>query len=122
MKVTVQNGAEHGLTRLDVESIDPLFPPAWAKCVEQIVLYQSLTDSLTTTYYPGQRVIGLHWPRPKELASKEEGIRELLLALSVAAELGELPSKLAKSVRLRHLEALEELRAQCSLVVAENAA
>lgn len=121
MKVTIQNGAEHGLTRLEVEAIVPLFPSAWSKSVQQIVLYQSLTGSLATTYHPKQRLLGLHWPRPKELASKENGIRELLLAISVAVELGELPSKLANAVRLRHLEAVEELRSRCSALVAQNA-
>lgn len=122
MKVTVQNGAAHVLSRSDVEAIIPLFPAAWSDFVGQIVLYQNVTGEPTATYFPGQRLIGLHWPRPKEAASKEDGVRELLLAISVSVERGEFPPNLTKSMRRRHLEAVEELRALCMLVLAENAA
>lgn len=120
MRVTVQNGARHGLSRLEVEAIVPLFPASWSKRVDQIVLYQSVFDDLTVSYHPQQRVMGLHGPRPKEASTKEEGVQELLVAMSVVAELGELPQRLTNPMRRRHLEAVEALVARCMSVMADR--
>ena len=121
MKVTVQNGAIHGLSRRDVEAIVPLLPGSWSGRVRQIVLYQGDSPDLKLTFYPKAQIIGLFWPVPKEAASKADGLRELLLALSVVAERGELPKRLSNPVRTRHLESLGELMQTCLSQVAANA-
>jgi hypothetical protein len=120
MKVTVQNGAAHGLSRRDVEAIVPLFPASWANRVQQIVLYQGDTPVLRASFHPKQRTLGLFWPVPLQSASKEEGVQELLLALSVVAERGELPDRLSPAVRERHETELGPLVRRC-LTIAPDA-
>lgn len=120
MKVTIQNGAAHGLSRRDIEAIVPELPPSWAKHVKQIVLYQAKGSELTASYYPKEQIVGLFWPLPEGAISKAEGLRALLLALSVVDERGELPERLATSVRERHLLGVSELFSLCLALVNED--
>ncbi|MBK7657431.1 MAG: hypothetical protein IPJ18_23010 [Betaproteobacteria bacterium] len=113
MKVTVQNGAKHGLTRADVESINSLLPSSWSKLIKQIALYQGVTGEIQVNYYPQKGLIGLYWPRPAEMKSKEDGLRELLIGISVVAAVGQLPPKLSKSTRPFHQDAIEDLLKRC---------
>ena len=39
IKVTVQNGAHHGLSRAEASAIVNCFPAAWVKIVTDVVLY-----------------------------------------------------------------------------------
>ena len=94
MKVTVQNGAAHGLSRRDVESIVPLLPPVWSKSVAQITLYQGSIPAAEVKFYPKEKILGLFWPTPSDSISKSQGLNELLLALSVISEHGHLPTRL----------------------------
>jgi hypothetical protein len=122
MKVTVQNGAAHGLSRREVEAIIPLLPTPWSNRVGQIVLYQGDTLTLRSSFYPKEKLLGLFWPVPVEAASKAQGLQELLLALSVIAELGELPGRLSPALRERHLAGMSELLQCCLAQVTSNAA
>ena len=92
-----------------MEAIIPLFPASWSGRVEQIVLYQGDTPLLRASFYPKQRNLGLFWPVPLESASKAEGVQELLLALSVVTECGELPDRLSPVMRERHETELADL-------------
>ena len=121
MKVVVQNGAAHGLSRRDVEAIVPLLPAAWSQHVKQVVLYQGQASVIETSFYPKAHVLGLFWPVPMEAASKAEGLRELLLAFSVSAERGELPARMPAALRERHLASLEDLLQRCLSQVVPNA-
>ncbi len=121
MKVTVQNGAAHGLSRRELEAIVPLFPASWASRVQQIILYQGEGTVVKASFYPKQKTLGLFWPVPLEFASKAEGVQELLLALSVVAERGELPDRLSNAVRERHEAELEPLVRLCLMKVVSNA-
>jgi len=121
MKVTKQNGAIHGLARREVEAAVTLVPPAWSSRVEQVVLYQGDGPSLTTTYYPKEKTLGLFWPVPQEVASKADGLRELLLALSVVHKRGELPSRLSPAIRRGHLEDTSQLLQRCLVQIVSNA-
>jgi|GEM_PF-2360714 len=113
MKVTVQNGVAHGFSRRYLEAIIPLFPESWASQVQQIVLYQSSTPTLKVLFYPKERTLGVFWPMPVESISKTEGVQELLVALAVITERGELPKHLSIAVRERHLGELADLLQQC---------
>ena len=121
MKVTVQNGAAHGLSRRDLEAIIPLFPASWARGVTQVALYQGSEAEVRTTFYPKAQLLGLFWPALDSRATKEQAVTELLLALSVIEERGELPAQLAASLRKRHLHALDGLRALCDEAMKKNA-
>jgi hypothetical protein len=122
MKVTVQNGAAHGLCRRDVEAIIPLLPAPWSNRVEQVVLYQGDTPILKSSFHPKEKLLGLFWPVPVESASKAQGLEELLLALSVVGERGELPARLSPAVRERHLAEVSDLLRRCLAQVTPDAA
>jgi hypothetical protein len=121
MKVTVQNGAAHGLSRRDVEAMIPLFPMSWSSCVQQIVLYQGDTPALKSAFYPKKKLLGFFWPVPVEAASKSEGVQELLVALSVVAERGELPDRLSPAARDRHMENVADVLRRCLAQVVPDA-
>jgi hypothetical protein len=121
MKITVQNGAAHGLSRRDVEAVIPLLPGSWSNLVEQIVLYQGDAATVKSSFYPKKKLLGLFWPVPVESASKAEGLQELLLALSVVEERGELPDRLSPAVRERHLGEISDLLQQCLARIAPHA-
>lgn len=122
MKVTVQNGAAHGLSRHDVETIIPLFPEAWFACVQQIVLYQAKGPNVSATFFPKANLLGFFWPVDVESVSMANGLEELLVALSVATERGKIPEKLSKSVRERHAAEVAGVLANCLIALERNAA
>ena len=121
MKVTLQNGAVRGLTRRDVEAIIPLFPPSWSTSVSQIVLYQGQGPSVSAAFYAKSHTLGLFWPRGSATVSKVDGLEELLVALSVASERGELPATLSKSIRKRHSASVADMLVQCMEAIERNA-
>jgi len=121
MKVVVQNGATHGLSRREIESIVPLLPVSWSRCVKRIVLCQGQTANVEISFHPKEHVLGLYWPVPVDAASKVEGLRELLLALSLAAERGEVPARISAAVRAQHLASSEDLLKRCLSQVVPNA-
>jgi len=121
MKVVVQNGAAHGLSRRDVESIVTLLPSSWSRFVAQITLYQGTIPSVEIKFYPKKKILGMFWPTPPDSISKSQGLNELLLALSVISERANLPSRLASSVREKHLAEITPFLSRC-LSVVENAA
>ena len=114
MKVTVQNGASHGLSRNDVERLVLLFPPAWSSLVKAIVLYQGSEPSIVVSFYPKSGTIGLFWP-PKSAPqpSKSEAVEELLVALAIVAERGALPARISPSLRSRSLNETADIRDLC---------
>jgi hypothetical protein len=122
MKVVVQNGAAHGLSRRDVEAVIPLFPSAWSTAVQQITLYQGREQKVSVSFYPKQQILGLFWPAEASSVPKAEALRELLLALSVVSDRGELPARLPASVRERHNAATGELYAKCLEALSRDAA
>jgi hypothetical protein len=99
----------------------PLLPASWSSRVQQIVLYQGDSPLLRTSFHPKQQILGLFWPVPVESASKPEGVQELLLALSVVAERGELPARLSPAARERHLGEVSDLLQRCLAQVAPDA-
>jgi hypothetical protein len=121
MKVTVQNGAAHGLSRRDVETIIPLVPASWSGGVRQIVLYQGDSSDLKAVFYPKKKLLGLFWPVPAESASKPDGVQELLVALSVVAERRELPERLSPALRERHVAEVADVLRRCLAKVAPDA-
>lgn len=122
MKVTIQNGSLHGLSRRDVEAVAPLFPKSWSEVVTLIVLCHGEGSTVSTAFYPKQKTMALFWPSSLVTApTKLEAVEELLVALSIARERGELPERVSKSLRAGHFESLRETRALCALALAENA-
>ena len=121
MKITIQNGSIHGLSRSEIEAMIPLFPQSWKRVVKQIVLYQGNESILKAEFYPKKQLLGLFWPFPADAVKKSDGVEELLLSLAVAEERGELPKRLSKALRERHLAAVAEIRDHCLQVLSDNA-
>jgi hypothetical protein len=111
MKVTVQNGSRHGLSRREIEAMISAFPESWLRAVKQIVLYEGA--ELTTAFYPKAQTLGLFWPMPPAAATKLDGIRELLVALATIADKGTLPEKITRAQREQQLAQLEKVLALC---------
>lgn len=123
MKVTVQNGAAHGLTRGEVEAMVRVFPAAWSRLVKSIVLYQGGEVEIDVSFHPKERIVGLHWPSSSVVpSSKANAIEKLLVALAIVAERGELPARMSSSLRARILEQVAEVHRKCLAIVTENAA
>ena len=96
MKVIVQNGATHTLSRKQAEAIVALFPASWIKSVDSLTLYQGNGESLHVAHYPKARAVGLFWPslsHPRPTAA--EATQELLVAMAIATKRGNLPPKVS---------------------------
>ena len=121
MKITVQNGSKHGLSRKDVEAIVGLFPASWSRLANSVVLYAGKEPTVHVTYYQKNKTVGLFWPisQPAEI-SKAVAIEELLLAFSVIAEDGALPARLSASARASLLAQVADLNAACLKVVSSH--
>jgi hypothetical protein len=118
MKVVIQNGATHSLSRKQAEAIVALFPGSWLKAVDSLTLYQSDGEALHVKHYPKARAVGVFWPsssHPQPTAA--EAIRELLVALAIAVERGNLPPKVSKAMRARAEQEVATLLTQCTEVL-----
>ncbi|MTW10505.1 hypothetical protein GM658_07795 [Pseudoduganella eburnea] len=121
MKITIQNGATHPLSRREIESIVCLFPAAWSYAVDAIVLYQGGSE-LTAKLYARERKIGLFWPLTPTYHTKADAIEVLLVALAIIAERGDLPKRIAPSIRSRALNQISNIYQKCLTAVGLNAA
>lgn len=119
MKVIVQNGVSHALSRREVESMIPCFPAPWNTAIDSIVLYQGTQSDVTVTHHPKERILGLYWPRtPDPRLSKESAVEELLVALAAIVDLGYLPQSVSRSHRARYLDSIDVVRRECCAVLA----
>lgn len=123
MRVTVQNGANHGLTRAEAEKVVSFLPEALSRSVKSLTLYQGSEPGIKISFHPKEKVVGVYWPSPSyPFPTKAEALEELLIALSIIAENGKLPESISKSLRAHHLVTQGALLAQCREVVIDNAA
>lgn len=122
MKVTVQNGANHGLSRAEVEAMSQHLPGSWSRSVDAIVLYQHQQPDFLCRYYEKERILGLFWPSVEhEQPTKIEAVEEMLVALSAIADRGSLPTRLSASLRQQYLDDVVSVRAKCLTVIGEDA-
>lgn len=122
MKVIVQNGAHHGLSRHETEQVVQLFPAKWSRVVKSIVLYQGTDKEISVRFYSKSQVVGIFWPsKSAEQPTKSEAVENLLIAVAIIAEHGALPQRMSKSLRSRTLNEIAELLALCMATVAKNA-
>jgi hypothetical protein len=84
VKVVVQNGANHCLSRKDAELVASLLPRSWSSSVQQVLLAGG--DSLSTSFHPKERVLCLYCPSgPAQARNKGLAVYRLLHALAAAA-------------------------------------
>ena len=92
IKVTVQNGTHHGLSRAEANAIVKYFPAAWGKIVTDVVLYQSEGAKLHCEYFEKSRLLGVFWPGEQYAQpDKSEAIDEMLVALAAISKHGTRP-------------------------------
>ncbi len=118
MKVVVQNGCDHALTRKEVEAMIPLFPTGWKNKAISIVLYQG--DAIESIYHEKENIFGLFCPKNnKNIESKEKVVEELLLGLACISDKNKPPNHLNRSERNYYLDKTMELKAKCFGVIAK---
>jgi hypothetical protein len=123
VKVTVQNGATHGLSRVDVERVVQLIPVGWSRLVKSIVLYQGTETGVAVRFYPKEGIIGLFWPaKTAEQPSKSEAVEDLLVALAIVSEQGDLPRRTSASLRARTVSEIADVIELCVMALTENGA
>src|SRR5688572_15425025 len=98
MRVTVQNGSLHGVTRGELEAMLPLFPSHWGEAVRSITLCQGTEQTVLVGYHAKEQVVAFHWPTPATSnLTKRDGLAELLVSLAVIAERRAVPRKMSKA-------------------------
>jgi hypothetical protein len=90
MKVVVQNGSNHGLSRSTVERMLTFFPSEWDKNVAQILLCGG--NKLEVSFHEKDRILSLAWPRDSPRPTAADAIRMLVAALDTLSERGMLPN------------------------------
>jgi hypothetical protein len=118
MKVIVQDGATHSLSRKQAEAIIGLLRASWITAIDSLTLYQGNEEAFHVKHYPKARAVGMFWPpssHPQPTAA--EATKELLVALAIATERGNLPLKISRSVRARTEREVAALLTQCTEVL-----
>lgn len=122
MKVVIQNGVLHALSRREAECIVGQLPKRFLDVADSLVLYQGGGDP-TVEYYQRSRSVGLFWSRHSGSSElKMIGVWELLIALQVIADLGHLPARLSRSRRRAAEEETGLLLEECARVLEQLAA
>jgi hypothetical protein len=123
IRVTVQNAANHGLSRREVATMLRHVPSSWARFVESVALYEHAEPAFRCTYFGKEKVLGLFWPNAEhgEQPTKAQAAEAMLIALSVVAERGALPERLSPSLREEHLNATAALRKKCLAEIGQHA-
>ena len=103
MKIVVQNGVEHILSRKDVESILRFVPKGLANKLNQIVLCQGEKDSLYATYHDKEGIVGFYCPMEHSNLTKGEALDSLMSTLLCINERGSLPQKLSVTAQQDYL-------------------
>ncbi len=87
MKLVIQNGCRHTLTRKEFEPMIELFPPKWSKRVKTIAFYKGDEPAIRLQYFEKEKVLGIFWP--KESQGKQEklqAIQDILVSLECISE------------------------------------
>lgn len=118
MKVVIQNGVRHALSRSDVEAMLPTFPPDWERQVTSIVLYQTSEARPFALYHPKEKILGLYWPATSSSPlSKSAAIEELCVAFAAVAEMGHLPPRLSGQRKADYSEQTQDVQKHCMQLV-----
>ena len=111
MQVVVQNGAQHGLSRRNVERMVTLFPAAWSRGVESIALCGG--PELRASFHAKERVLSLSWPTNPPFPTASEAVVVLVAALAAVSELGAVPKKFAPATYVARSDAVAIVRDNC---------
>lgn len=118
MKVTVQNGANHGLSRAEVEAMLRHFRGRGAALSTRLFC---ISTSSQTCFASTTRRRESWGCSGQARNAKVEAVEEMLVALSAIAERGSLPTRLGASLRQQYQDDVASVRAKCLEVIGEDA-
>jgi hypothetical protein len=85
MKVVVQNGANHCLSRAEAEAIVALLPKAWSSAASKVVLVAG--ETIEARYFPKEKTLSISCSSvPGDNRDKAKVTYELVGALARAAQ------------------------------------
>ncbi|GAC1375048.1 MAG: hypothetical protein NVSMB40_12640 [Aquirhabdus sp.] len=117
MKIVVQNGTQHCLSRQEIEAMVLLFPAPWSSNVKVILLGTKNETGITINFHPKEQCLYLACSSKGTLPSKIDAIEELLIALVTIEETGFLPKKISSAIKSHALEITSELAQSCIKLV-----
>lgn len=100
LRVVIQNGAQHCLTRSVVESRLRAVPDIWAKHVERVTIRETVAPEPVVSFHPKEKSVAINGPESE--IQLVRFIEALLVALSIIAEKGELPDKVGTGLWKEH--------------------
>lgn len=103
MKVTIQNGSNHGLSRAIVEKALIDIPRAWEQRVSEVVICATTSETPVVRFHRKERALSVEGPCGT--ASPVDALTEMLIVLSLISERGDLPSHVTNTARAEHLGA-----------------
>ena len=109
MRLDVQDGTS--LSGSQLRALVTSLPKPLLKGVAHIYIRAWYEPSIRASYRPHHLMMEVPAPPYAVPLPTEAVVRELLIALAVIAERGELPAKLSTSLRLRAIQATEEFMA-----------
>ena len=107
MKIVMQNGCKHALSRDDVDAVLQNISPKYFENISNIALYQSQNEDIYVKYYRKEKIIGLFCAKDSKV-SKRDVINELLISLAVIYDIDDYPLRLSESRRRHYLEEILE--------------
>ena len=99
MKVVVQNGCEHVLSRKDVEAVLSKLPVRLSRVVNTIALCQGDISGLEFSFHKKEKTLELFSLRSLEPIEKGKAIELLVAGLLCVDDRGEWPERLSVSKR-----------------------
>ena len=118
MKIVVQNGCNHALSRKEMESIIPLFPSRWSNKVKSITLCQG-DDSIEVEFHEKEMILDFFSPEDKTGSLKNSAIEEILISLSCISSEKKPPNHLSRSEREHYFFETENVREKCQNVISK---
>jgi len=97
MRVVVQNGCDHVLSRKDVETVIPKLPARLSRAVNTVGLCQGDENGIALSFHKKEMSLELFSPRNVELISKYEALTLLIVGLLCVDDRGEWPERMSGS-------------------------
>lgn len=97
MKVVVQNGCDHVLSRKDVEAVMLKLPARLNRSVNTVGLSQGDENGIELSFHKKEMSLELFSPRNVESISKGEALALLVVGLLCVDDRGEWPERMSGS-------------------------
>ena len=106
MRVVIQNGANHSMTRYVVQRAIQMMPKRSERFVSSITVLAEQTDAPIVMFHSKERSFAVSGP--KNHADLPVFLEEVLISLSVIFELGKLPDSVKSSILAEHKQKVSQ--------------